>query len=104
EHLGTGTAPASALLATTPYVEEALRWLPESVQREQGSLNSEDSRLAPIRESTSAVLSSRVLVVDDYADMREYLKRLLSTSYQVLLAADGNTALALARGVRPDLI
>jgi PAS domain S-box-containing protein len=49
-------------------------------------------------------LRDRVLVVDDNADMRSYLKRLLSSSYQVLLAADGNTAFALARGVRPDLI
>lgn len=46
----------------------------------------------------------RVLVVDDNADMRNYLKRLLSPSYEVLLAVDGNTALALAREVCPDLI
>jgi DNA-binding response OmpR family regulator len=45
-----------------------------------------------------------VLVVDDNADMRAYLKRLLTPYYQVLLAADGNTAFALARGVRPDLV
>lgn len=100
---------SSTVLGTDPYVEEALRWLPE--EREEALVGAGDGSV-PLPTSP-AILSpapgagsrrDRVLVVDDNADMRSYLKRLLSPSYRVLLAADGNTAFALARGVRPALI
>ncbi|GIJ46497.1 histidine kinase [Virgisporangium aliadipatigenens] len=47
---------------------------------------------------------ARVLVADDNADMRDYLQRLLSPHYNVLLAGDGKAALDLARTATPDLI
>ncbi|MET9262129.1 SpoIIE family protein phosphatase [Amycolatopsis sp. NPDC004079] len=46
----------------------------------------------------------RVLVVDDNADMREYLYRLLSPEFAVQAVGDGSTALALARSDPPDLV
>jgi DNA-binding response OmpR family regulator len=45
-----------------------------------------------------------VLVADDNADMRDYIRRLLSVSYHVEAAADGLAALELARQRPPDLI
>jgi PAS domain S-box-containing protein len=45
-----------------------------------------------------------VLVTDDNADMRQYLGRLLSTTYEVEEAADGEAALAVARAGPPDLV
>jgi signal transduction histidine kinase len=45
-----------------------------------------------------------VLVVDDNADMREYLTRILSTHVQVEAVADGATALAVAQERAPNLI
>lgn len=107
-HGQRGRQLSSTALGTNPYVEEALRWLPEEeVPAEAGVGN------APLSLPASAALAlgrtedarkERVLVVDDNEDMRSYLKRLLSPSYQVLLATDGGSAFALARGVRPDLI
>ncbi|HEX6902985.1 MAG TPA: chemotaxis protein CheB [Thermoanaerobaculia bacterium] len=47
---------------------------------------------------------ARVLVVDDNADLRAYLGRLLAPHWTVETAADGAEALALARANRPDLI
>jgi signal transduction histidine kinase len=46
----------------------------------------------------------RVLVADDNADMREYLRRLLSPHYTVLTVGDGKAALDMARAEVPDLI
>lgn len=45
-----------------------------------------------------------VLIVDDNADMRQYLKRVLSTEYRVALAPDGAEALRAAQAAPPDLI
>ncbi|HKP64738.1 MAG TPA: ATP-binding protein [Polyangiales bacterium] len=45
-----------------------------------------------------------VLWVDDNSDMRDYVRRLLADRYEVLQAADGATALRLARNAAPDLI
>lgn len=71
-----------------PYVEEALRWM------------------APRDGARPAPRSSRgvVLVVDDSGDMREYLARLLGDRYDVLTAADGESALAIAARETPDLV
>jgi signal transduction histidine kinase/CheY-like chemotaxis protein len=46
----------------------------------------------------------RVVVADDNADMRAYLRDLLSTRYDVELAPDGEAALEAIRARRPDLV
>ena len=53
----------------------------------------------------AAAPRGRVLVADDNADMRDYLRRLLAgTGYAVTAAADGEAALAAARAAPPDLV
>lgn len=49
-------------------------------------------------------LSDLVLVADDEPDMRRYLANLLLTRYRVILAADGEKAVALAKQYQPSLI
>lgn len=52
-----------------------------------------------------AALGSRVLVVDDSATIRAVLnKMLMQDGYDVLKAADGESAIELARSEQPDLI
>jgi CheY-like chemotaxis protein len=46
----------------------------------------------------------RVLVADDNADMRDYLRRLLADQYEVTGAADGEEALRQVRLNPPDLV
>jgi PAS domain S-box-containing protein len=52
------------------------------------------------------VPNERVLIVDDSADIREFLGRtvLANEGYDVLTAADGKEGLILAQDLRPDLI
>ncbi|WP_434501640.1 substrate-binding domain-containing protein [Prevotella sp.] len=45
-----------------------------------------------------------LLIVDDNADMRKYLRILLAQSYYVIEASDGQSGLQLARESVPDLI
>ena len=47
---------------------------------------------------------STVLIVDDNADIRAYLRTILQDKYQVNEAADGQQGLALASEIVPDLI
>ncbi|SCF22715.1 SpoIIE family protein phosphatase [Micromonospora chokoriensis] len=89
--------------AAEPFVEEALRWLPQ-----------EPSAGTPTEvaghggwETTTDVQpnSARILVADDNADMREYLSRLLrAAGYRVEAVTDGHLALQAARAHRPDLV
>ncbi len=91
--------PSTGVAAQT-YVQEALRWLPE-----------EPKALAPIEPSArlpdnrfASTYNSRILLADDNADMRAYVRDLLGAHYQVELAMDGQQALEAARRSRPDLI
>jgi signal transduction histidine kinase len=52
----------------------------------------------------STVRRSRVLVVDDNADMRGYVASLLTPYWDVEVASDGAAALASARRSPPDLV
>ncbi|MGQ0483629.1 MAG: SpoIIE family protein phosphatase [Pseudonocardia sp.] len=74
------------------YVAEALRWLP-GVDEE-----------APAEPDAEVADRGRVLVVDDNADMRAYLRRLLSERHQVHAVAGGRAALDAALAATPDLI
>ncbi|MBE9103816.1 response regulator [Nostoc cf. edaphicum LEGE 07299] len=122
---------ASTALGATPYLEEALRWLPGEENREQGignreqgignreqgignreqgignreqgTGNREESYLSPITYHLSPS-PARILLVDDNADMRDYVKRLLSQQYEVESVPDGLAALDSARGRVPDLV
>lgn len=61
--------------------------------------------LGPARPSQPGrAPDSCVLVVDDNADMRDYLTRMLGMHWKVLATNDGEAALALARRHRPDLV
>ncbi len=97
-HLPTANLDPTPVRAVTdnnvaPYVEEALRWLPDADAPSTQSANEG----AKTREA-------RLLVVDDNADMREYLVRTLSRRWSVDAAANGKIALDIARQTRPAMI
>ncbi len=104
----TRTLPSTAMRAAI-YFEESLRWLPEEAG-EQGSRGGSGSPLGmegrgEQRSLISPLLkTARILLADDNADMRDYLKRLLSQYYEVESVADGVAALTAARQQLPDLV
>ena len=61
-------------VSASAYVEEALRWLPESESNIRLSpVFASDSVQAPHLQTTTG----RILLADDNADMRGYVRRLL---------------------------
>lgn len=54
--------------------------------------------------SSSSPSFARILLADDNADMRDYVKRLLTQRYEVEAVADGVVALAAIRQNPPDLV
>jgi PAS domain S-box-containing protein len=93
----------STALGASPFVEEALRWLPSADASSVSEiiLDSVDARGADIAGNGKR---SRVLLVDDNADMREHLARLLARWWDVESASDGLAALDAMRKTRPDLV
>ncbi|RCJ20276.1 histidine kinase [Nostoc sp. ATCC 43529] len=97
---------SSTALGAAPYIEEALRWLPEEGNRDWG-LGTGDRE---IREFSQSLIPnpqspiSRILLADDNSDMRDYVKRLLSQHYEVEAVPDGLAALNSVRERLPDLV
>ena len=101
EQIRTSSDVAGISSAHT-FVEEAMRWLPgtEDIEKAQEVVQEDVAETSLSREPRS-----RILLVDDNADVREYVKRLLGEGHQVVAVEDGRHALDyLASGPRPDLI
>ncbi len=99
-HAGTATAAR-----THAYVEEALRWLPDDAPgRSQAPLALSGDEAIGTAPRIGATRGARILVADDNADMRDYLRRLLERHYVVVAVPDGIEALESVRRQRPDLI
>ena len=93
-------ALASTASSAAAYVNDALSWLPaEDPQRDSLAISSTAGLGG--REGPSIF---RLLLADDNADMREYLRRLLSTNWSVEVVSDGRRALEAIRRSCPDLL
>ena len=101
QHIGAERTQASTALGARPFVEEALRWLPDSDARSEvriDDFNTSEHAERPDGERP------RILVVDDNADMRDYLRRLLGARHRVEAVGDGEAALAAINTRVPDLV
>jgi CheY-like chemotaxis protein len=82
------------------FVSEALRWLPDNTPTGEVGIPCE---ALPTTRSTAEEPGS-VLIVDDNADMRDYLCRILAGTYKIVACSDGEQALLAARRSRPDVV
>ncbi|MGH7055315.1 MAG: ATP-binding protein, partial [Stellaceae bacterium] len=105
ERLRAARTCAATGLGAQPFVEEALRWLPEAAGSAGPGIDP-DLLPAPHPPAPAAAEGERatLLIADDNADMRAYLRRLLGTRYRVRAAADGAEALTALRAAPPDLL
>ncbi|MFN6525894.1 ATP-binding protein [Nostoc sp. ChiSLP03a] len=110
EQLNAPGTVASNTLSATPYLEEASRWLLEEAggQRSRGAGGQGGRGDTEKEGSFDRVFfpsaCARILLADDNADMRDYVRRLLSQRYEVETVADGMAALAAIQAQQPDLI
>ena len=89
----TVTPETGARPVATPhaYLEEALPWMPEEPQNLSGGTEN-------IRRE------GRLLLADDNADMRGYVRRVLADHYEIEAVTNGSEALDAAHRSLPDLI
>ncbi|MGE5813770.1 MAG: response regulator, partial [Acidobacteriota bacterium] len=91
---------ASRATTAGAYVEEALRWLPVSEREPIAGLSSSTTP-GPEPYIQQA---AHILLVDDNADMRAYVRGLLEERWRVSTATNGAEALELALKQNPDLV
>ncbi|WP_257457947.1 ATP-binding protein [Archangium lipolyticum] len=91
EHIQAASPLSSTRLGRAPFLEEAAQWgdaaVPEARVVRQGGQGPE-----------------RILLVDDNADMRAYVQRLLGEHWTVEAVSNGVAALAAARERTPHLV
>ena len=123
DRLGATRPLSSTAIGAAPYVEESLQWLSQEHESIEAPQNREDEKIAfsptdspitdsPIPSSSDSQTKSqtkrqtkrRILLVDDNADVRNYVKRLLSERWQVETAATGAIALNMIQQQLPDLV
>jgi PAS domain S-box-containing protein len=102
DQLGAARGPVSTALGADHFVQEALRWLGE----ENAPAFGEESSLLSPGQQIDAPADSRPRVVwaDDNADMRDYVRKLLTPRIDVRSFSDGEAALAEVRREPPDLV
>jgi PAS domain S-box-containing protein len=101
EHLEKGTiseAPTSLSHYAEAFAQEAMKWN-----------RSDDTDLEIVDDAfESAEVKGakryKVLLADDNADMRDYVKRLLSEEFKVITAIDGEDAFKKVIQEKPDLL
>ncbi|GAA1512978.1 SpoIIE family protein phosphatase [Sphaerisporangium rubeum] len=94
-------APEAVSATASPFLEEAMRWLPD------GGAPADETAMSATGHSPAPGDGTppRVLIADDNADMREYLTRLLKgAGYRVDAVGDGMDALDAVRAEAPALV
>ncbi len=108
DRIGGTRSSATTALGAVPYVEEALRWLPESNAGDFDEISPlHDLLPVPAQEAqgdSRALDRPLVLIADDNSDMRQYLTRLLSERYEVMALPDGRAALEAVKQRAPALV
>jgi len=117
---GTAHLPSGRIQAVSPtanrgamgrvtadaYVMETQGWLPEASNEPVTATPALPSipLLAPPPLAERAAVRELIVIADDNADMRKYLRHLLDARYEVHAVPDGRQALETARLLRPALL
>jgi PAS domain S-box-containing protein len=82
------------------FLEEAVKWLPAS----ENSSGNDEFSFPAVSPSMVTGKKRRIIIADDNADMRSYLRRLLGTLYEVITVGNGDDALDAVLDLKPDLV
>src|SRR5438093_3051943 len=106
EHIREGAAPAPVPTGPSPFVEEALRWLPEAHAEEAPACMPETTHAGSgvAAVDGKATVKPHIVLADDNTDMLAYVKRLLLPYYDVTAVPNGAAALAAIEQRPTDLV
>jgi len=101
ERVSDTGAGASDMRRAKAYIEEVSRWLaPAGVEHDPVAADQDSDGQAPL-----AAPVARLVLADDNADMRDYVRRLLGNAgYEVEAVADGQAALEAIERNPPELV
>lgn len=85
----------SRTLKANVFLEEALRWFPDEVRQHA---------TADLKTRKQASEKPTIILADDNADMREYIKGILNDYCNVYTVVNGKQAFELAKEIKPDLV
>jgi signal transduction histidine kinase len=102
DQIGLARGLLSTALGPDHFLQEALRWLGEESSPPLGAESSLLLSEQPILEQAGSRPS--LVWADDNADMRDYVRKLLSPRLDVRSFSDGEAALAAIRCDPPDLV
>ena len=109
ERVGSLRTLASTATSARTFLDEALRWLPDEAPAkgmEEPLPMSREIDAAPAKTLMMEGREDRprILLADDNADMRDYVRGFLREQYDVTAVEDGVAALAAASKSPPDLV
>ncbi len=108
ERIVHSTVAATRTRQTDAFVLEAMKWVPDAAGMDMVPVADPDVEIDFIERGDGlagdAEQRYRVLLADDNADMREYLRRLLAPQFKVITANDGEEAFEKLLAYRPDLL
>ena len=102
ERLEVASTLASTATCAAAYVQEAHGWRGQVTEPEACPADHLPGRTRPRRAPMAT--RGHILLADDNADMREYVRRLLEGPYTVEAVENGTRALEAARSRPPDLV
>jgi signal transduction histidine kinase len=101
----TGAKPVDGtVVSSQAYVQEALRWLPDSDETGLPVRGAGETATRAGDLRFASTFGARIVLADDNADMRDYVRELLGKMYEIEAVRDGREALAAARRAKPDLV
>ena len=105
QRIQAGRSIASTAIGAEAYADEAQRWLPDECGTAvQTPMLPELASLATSPRAEPTAKRDLIVVADDNADMRQYLRHLLGDRYEVQTVADGHNALEATRLLHPALV
>jgi signal transduction histidine kinase len=106
-HVAEATNPGAIPISAAAWVREALGWLPGAelrANRLEDEVLAGDALDSGAANREGANERTTVLLVDDNADMRDYVRSLLAGRFDVLTAENGKAALDVIRKQKPGLV
>jgi DNA-binding NtrC family response regulator len=104
ERIQAARSIASTGVRAAVYAEEAQRWLPDEWSPVDVTALPKSASLTPLPQAEPVADRELIVVADDNADMRKYLRHLLGGRYEVHTVSDGRQALETTRLLRPALL